>query len=438
MNGHLNKKRTWPGKAKPFSSLNLLIIPVFLTLLCLSDYVWAKVWYVDPADPNKEIQKVVNKAAFGDTVLVPKGVYHVEGKIDPIEETEIAGIEMKEGVELAGVEEDLGEVVITSPPGYIIIRAKSHSSIRNFVIRNGDIGISCDKGAVNITITHNLINNNKYGISSLADNVTILNNTVAHNYIGVIVQVAPNLAHPNLPILHGCGNIIAFNARDGCDLAFYRVIDPNGPQTQFPDLTNISLSYNHFYDRLFQFWIDADNHEIASNEITNLGAFGRGNFFANPGFVDENGGDYHLLSYSPCIDRGDPNRNCSLEPNPNGGRVNLGFYGNTPQAAAGTDTDGDGLYDHQEGVGDIDEDNLPDWQDADTVTAILAQGMEKISFHLQDISGQINQDIHFQGAHMVRPHEMPIEPPTSGHSESCFCFSPATIMAKGRFSFSCQ
>jgi hypothetical protein len=41
-----------------------------------------------------------------------------------------------------------------------------------------------------------------------------------------------------------------------------------------------------------------------------------------------------LLSQSPGIDRGDPSSPHFLEPLPHGGRVNLGAYGNTPQATS--------------------------------------------------------------------------------------------------------
>ncbi len=43
-------------------------------------------------------------------------------------------------------------------------------------------------------------------------------------------------------------------------------------------------------------------------------------------------GDYHLAENSPCIDAGDSSAASDLEPEPNGERVNLGAYGNTPQA----------------------------------------------------------------------------------------------------------
>jgi len=55
---------------------------------------------------------------------------------------------------------------------------------------------------------------------------------------------------------------------------------------------------------------------------------------ANPMFVDAAGGDLHLLPTSPCIDTGDPAQLCTNEPAPNGCRVNMGAYGNTPEATS--------------------------------------------------------------------------------------------------------
>ena len=80
------------------------------------------------------------------------------------------------------------------------------------------------------------------------------------------------------------------------------------------------------------------------------GATGTGNIDITPLFVDPNNGDYHLKSEgwrwehdrgrweyddvtSPCIDGGDPAVNPSAEPAPNGGRINMGAYGQTQQAS---------------------------------------------------------------------------------------------------------
>jgi len=75
---------------------------------------------------------------------------------------------------------------------------------------------------------------------------------------------------------------------------------------------------------------------------------GTNNINVDPQFVDPANGDFHLKSraghwttngwvsdaiWSPCIDAGDPSSDYSNEPMPNGGRVNMGAYGNTPQAS---------------------------------------------------------------------------------------------------------
>ena len=75
---------------------------------------------------------------------------------------------------------------------------------------------------------------------------------------------------------------------------------------------------------------------------------GTGNRNVDPLFVAASGGDYHVQSrgghYSPtgwvldarssaAIDAGDPASPYAHETAPNGGRVNLGAYGNTPEAS---------------------------------------------------------------------------------------------------------
>lgn len=73
-----------------------------------------------------------------------------------------------------------------------------------------------------------------------------------------------------------------------------------------------------------------------------------GNISLDPLFADPASADYHLRSQggrwtpggwvldavtSPGVDGGEAGWQCDLEPIPNGGRVNLGFDGNTPQAS---------------------------------------------------------------------------------------------------------
>ncbi|MHC5183132.1 MAG: right-handed parallel beta-helix repeat-containing protein, partial [Planctomycetota bacterium] len=100
--------------------------------------------------------------------------------------------------------------------------------------------------------------------------------------------------------------------------------------------------------------------------------------FADPGYWDDNGtpadqtddvwvdGDYHLKSQagrwdpnsmqwltdtvtSPCVDAGDPGDDWTDELWPHGGRINMGAYGNTPQASMSLSSAGN--------IADLDHDD---------------------------------------------------------------------------------
>jgi predicted outer membrane repeat protein len=91
---------------------------------------------------------------------------------------------------------------------------------------------------------------------------------------------------------------------------------------------------------------------MASVSYSNIqgGFLGEGNVDTDPLFADPDNGDYHLKSQagrwepndgrwtiddvtSPCIDTGDPRSALFAEPEPNGGRINMGAYGGTPEAS---------------------------------------------------------------------------------------------------------
>lgn len=91
--------------------------------------------------------------------------------------------------------------------------------------------------------------------------------------------------------------------------------------------------------------VDGGSHAITYSITT---AAGTGNLDADPLFADPEAGDYHLRSAagrftpggwvtdaetSPAIDAGDPASDYAAESEPNGGRVNLGAYGNTGEAS---------------------------------------------------------------------------------------------------------
>jgi hypothetical protein len=102
-----------------------------------------------------------------------------------------------------------------------------------------------------------------------------------------------------------------------------------------PELWKGTVAYN-----------DVWNNECSDYEGIQPGV---GDIHEDPMFVDADNGDYHLQSAkcghwtpdgwsppdpktSPCIDAGDPHDDYSLEPEPNGGRINQGYDGNTLEA----------------------------------------------------------------------------------------------------------
>jgi hypothetical protein len=91
------------------------------------------------------------------------------------------------------------------------------------------------------------------------------------------------------------------------------------------------------------------NVEVIYSNVQN-GWPGGGNLDSDPLFADTENGDFHLKSQagrwdpnggtwivdmtgSPCIDAGNPDEPVGLERFPNGGRINMGVYGGTPQAS---------------------------------------------------------------------------------------------------------
>lgn len=76
------------------------------------------------------------------------------------------------------------------------------------------------------------------------------------------------------------------------------------------------------------------------------GYAGTGNISADPQFVNVGIDDYRLAGTSPCIDAGDPASDYSAEPAPNGGRVDMGAYGNTAQATQSGGSDNDNSNDN--------------------------------------------------------------------------------------------
>jgi len=124
---------------------------------------------------------------------------------------------------------------------------------------------------------------------------------------------------------------------------------------------------NHSSDNLVDFFVDNSSSLTVEYCIYHTGMSGEGSctisnsFQDDPLFADTAGNDFHLKSmggrwdllnqqwaidpeHSPAIDAGNPASPFENEPLPNGGRVNLGAYGNTVYASRSYDENQGNIY----------------------------------------------------------------------------------------------
>jgi hypothetical protein len=139
---------------------------------------------------------------------------------------------------------------------------------------------------------------------------------------------------------HAYDNVFTNMVVHGADELFASYFTNSGNQLRNSIITGtescstsgagVAISYSDFFDNGFS------------------PPAGEGNLALEPLFADAASGDFHLKSTagrwngsawvtdgvtSPCIDSGDPSSDFSREPQPNGGRIDMGAYGNTSEAS---------------------------------------------------------------------------------------------------------
>lgn len=130
-----------------------------------------------------------------------------------------------------------------------------------------------------------------------------------------------------------------------------------------PTLQNVTLANNQFGITAYAganpdisnciLWGNADGDLFGCSarfSCVQDGSEGEGNISQDPLFGDAEGGEYHLLAErgrfvsayglwsfdtktSPCVDAGNPLLSPGTERMPNGGRINMGAFGGTPEAS---------------------------------------------------------------------------------------------------------
>ena len=300
-----------------------------------------------PFDAIQEAIDAAHGGDVGDTVIVLDGIYTGNGNRDIDFYGKAITVKSQNGPKTCII--DCNGTEAESHRGFLFYSGEDANSIVDgFTIAHGWAfeggGIYCE--GTSPTIVNCLFSGNAAsfggGILLLFNNNTTLTNCT---FIGNSAEVDGGgmfNVNESCPILTNC-TFIGNSAEAGNGGGMYNLI------WSYPMLTNCIFSGNSAEDGrgIYNYnsnptltncilWDGGD--EIAGDPAiidysdVEDGWPGQGNIDADPCFVNPSINDYHLLPNSPCIDAGDPNSDFGLEPEPDGGRINMGAYGNTAEA----------------------------------------------------------------------------------------------------------
>ena len=294
------------------------------------------------------IQHAIVRGQAGDKIVVAEGTYQ--------EDIDFKG----RNLTLSSTDPDNPAVVaatIINGGNRVVTFANSENAdciLSGFTITGGSRGVYCTNNVSPKIDKCTITGNTGAGIELYSGgNPTLTNCTIIANG-GSGMEMRPRRAgrftYYNSPTLSNC--IVAANNGHGllrgiptitnCTIAGNR---NNGIKDSFSTVTNSIVYFNA--DGGAQ--IVNGTGTVTYSDVQ--GSFqGAGNIDADPFFADPAGGDYHLKSQagrwhpgsetwitddftSPCIDVGDPASAIGLEPEPNGGIINMGAYGGTAQAS---------------------------------------------------------------------------------------------------------
>jgi len=277
----------------------LVLVILFFAVAVLADIIHV------PGD-YPTIQQGIDAANPGDIVMVAPGTYVEEITL----KADVDVIGAGEGLSIIDGGGDQGDVVTA-----IGVGITNDTKFQGFTVTGanyggmpGGGGIFCNMSA-SPEICNNRVEINSSGIATWnGSNPYIHNNVVIDNtYTGISISSDPDVIN----------NTIANNNNGVYDSGGYQPIIMNNIVTGNSNIgmgcVNSSVPTDFSYNDV---WGNGQNYYNCSA--------GPGDISANPLYVDETNGNFHLQAGSPCIDSGNPNPAYN---DPDGTRNDMGAYG---------------------------------------------------------------------------------------------------------------
>jgi len=245
--------------------------------------------------PLRNIQTALSRAVSGDLIKVAAGTYS-EGLIPQSKVTLLGGYSST-----FSDRDIFSNKTVIRAVSSIMLTDTHGCTIDGFVFDGNNVASTGLDLRANSSVTHNIILRVKgspgYG-ADISGAVFFANNTVYNNVRGILIfggQSSSATVKNNIVTNHSFG------------------------------INNSSANGIHRYNCVFG---------NSFNYVGNFDFPGVGDISLNPQYQNAAGDDFRVLNTSPTIDAGDPNDSVGSEPEPNGGRIDMGVYGGTSNATS--------------------------------------------------------------------------------------------------------
>jgi hypothetical protein len=296
--------------------------------------------------PLRTIQKGIELASAGDTVLVENGEYNENLLID--KDSIVVASHFARDDEESYIE---STIIDAQDSGWVVTFESSYDvTLCGFTIQNGGSGAIYSEYSTS-DITHNVITGNEVGIRAYdSDSTYFLRNLIYDN--------SSNGIEFNSSVgIHIINNTISDNQESGIwfdnstGLCKNTIVSGNGGYGIERNASgSLDLSYNDVWDN------DDGGCYGVPNCTDTVGSISE-----DPLFVEPDSGDYHLSSNSPCRDAGDPSDPVPID---GGNRIDMGAY--------------EWIYEGGSGLppfcGDLDRDGSVTWKDCKYLSEYLLHG----------------------------------------------------------------